>query len=327
MGIPVIDLSRWHTDREALVEQLRAACHDVGFLYLVGHGIPQDLIDEYFTAMGVFFALPEERKASIDKALSPHFRGWERAGAELTAGAVDHREQLDLATEHPVRPEPVANDYLRLDGPNQWPAEQDAPGLRTLTETLVAHLDRVGDVLLRALPLGLGLPENILVDRFGDRRFSLLKLVSYPPTPPGGAGVNAHADQGFVTLLLQHDVPGLQVRLAGEWVPVDPPAGALIVNLGELLQAMTAGYFIATEHRAIAPRHRLSSAYFLGPELTTRLDPLPLDPRMLAEVDPSRAVWMAGARSDTFGQSLWSYYARSYPQNMASHHPHSVLPA
>ena len=321
-AIPVVDLSRWDgPGRPALVADLREVCHEIGFLYLVGHGLPEGLVSDYFAAVQAFFDLPEQVKARVDKRLSPHFRGWERVGAELTLGEVDHREQLDLSTEHPVRPEPVAEPYLRLDGPNQWLPDEDAPGLRAVTDAVVEHLERIGGVLLRALPLGLGLPEDVLVERFGRRTFSLLKMISYPPTPPGGAGVNAHSDQGFITLLMQHGVPGLQVRLADGWVDADPPAGALIVNLGETLQAMTSGYFVATDHRVYAQEPRLSSAYFYGPQLETSLEPLPLDERLLAQVDPARAQYMAGARSGTFGESLWAYYSRSYPQNMAAHHP------
>lgn len=322
MSIPVIDLSRWDgSSRSAFVEEVRAACHEVGFLYLVGHGIPAGLLADYFTAMRAFFDLPEQVKEQVDKVRSPHFRGWERVGAELTLGAVDHREQLDLATAHPVRPEPVPAPYLRLDGPNQWLPDGEAPGLRAHTEAVMEHLERISGVLLRALPSGLGLPEDVLVERFGRRTFSLLKMISYPPTPPGAAGVNPHNDQGFITLLMQHGVPGLQVRVAGRWVDADPPAGALIMNLGETLQAMTSGYFIATEHRVLTEHPRLSSAWFYGPQLETSLEPLPLDGRLLRDVDPARARYMAGARSGTFGESLWAYYARSYPQNMAAHHP------
>lgn len=323
MGIPVIDLSRWHgPERDVFVEELRAACHDVGFLYLVGHGLPEATVEEYFARMRAFFDLPEHVKAGVEKTLSRHFRGWERVGAELTLGQVDHREQFDTVTAHPVHPAPVDPPYLHLEGPNQWPAEADAPGFRAVTEEVVGHLEGIAEVLLRALPLGLGLPEQALTDRFGERRYSLLKMISYPPTPAGGAGVNAHRDQGFITLLLQHEVPGLQVRIGEVWVDADPPRGALIVNLGEMLQAMTGGYFIATDHRVFAEQARLSSAWFCGAELTTSLDPLPLPAQRAAEVDPARTRWMAGERLGTFGESMWAYYARSYPESMATHYPH-----
>ena len=105
-------------------------------------------------------------------------------------------------------------------------------------------------------------------------------MIHYPPTPPGEAGVNAHHDAGFLTLLMQHGVGGLQVlNPAGDWVDVPPRDDAFVVNLGEMLQAMTGNYVVATTHRVIATEERYSSGYFHGPDLRTRLDPLPLDGR------------------------------------------------
>lgn len=100
-SIPVVSLAQWREpggDRGAFAAELIRACHEVGFFTLVDHGIEQDAIDAYFAALQAFFALPEEVKARIDKAQSPHFRGWERVGAELTDNRVDYREQLDLSS-------------------------------------------------------------------------------------------------------------------------------------------------------------------------------------------------------------------------------------
>ncbi|MET0147439.1 MAG: 2-oxoglutarate and iron-dependent oxygenase domain-containing protein [Ilumatobacteraceae bacterium] len=101
--IPEVDLSRWHAgeqERAALAAEVRTIAHDVGFFQLVGHGVPDEFRARYFAALEAFFALPDAVKAGIDKARSRHFRGWERVGAELTDNRVDHREQLDVSTEH-----------------------------------------------------------------------------------------------------------------------------------------------------------------------------------------------------------------------------------
>ena len=106
-----------------------------------------------------------------------------------------------------------------------------------------------------------------------ERPLSLAKLISYPPTPPGEAGVNAHHDAGFLTLLMQHGVGGLQVENAvGDWIDVPPRDDAFVVNLGEMLQRMTGNYFVATTHRVIATEARCSSGYFHGPDLRTPLE-------------------------------------------------------
>ncbi|MBI1351727.1 MAG: isopenicillin N synthase family oxygenase [Actinomycetales bacterium] len=344
-GIPVVSLAGWRaagSDRAAFAEDLVRACHEVGFFTLVDHGIDPSEIDRYFAMLEAFFALPEAVKARIDKANSPHFRGWERVGAELTDNRVDFREQLDLSTENPAYPPDALPAYLRLDGPNQWPAEEDLPGFR---ETVTAFLARVGDLadeLMEVLAVGLGLEPGTFRDAFGERPLSLAKLISYPPTPPGEAGVNSHHDAGFLTLLLQHGVSGLQaLNPAGEWIDVPPTRGAFVVNLGEMLQSMTGNYLVATTHRVISSEPRFSAAYFHGPDLRASLAPLDLDARfedaVAASPRHSGAGFMAkrdellsggsGTQSTgvgVFGEMLWNYYVRSYPEIVRRHYPDLV---
>ena len=164
------------------------------------------------------------------------------------------------------------------------------PGFHGAVEEFFARMGRVADELMEVLCVGLGLAPRHLHDVFGERPLSFAKLISYPPTPPGEAGVNAHHDAGFLTLLLQHGVGGLQVlNPAGDWIDVPPRDDAFVVNLGEMLQEMTGNYFVATTHRVIADRARFSSGYFHGPDLRTRLDPLPLGPEFAARRRGERA--------------------------------------
>lgn len=341
-SIPEIDLCRARTgpaDRAALVDELRTIGHEVGFFHLLGHGVPDEFLDRYFGLLRDFFALPEAVKAGIDKAHSPHFRGWERVGAELTDNRIDHREQLDLSGEHPAHPADVVPAYLRLDGPNQWLDDDVLPGFRATVEELMARLGAVADELMGLLALGLGLEEDHFRHVFGERPLPFVKLIRYPPTPHGEAGVNAHHDAGFLTILMQHGVGGLQaLNPDGEWIDVPPRDGAFVVNLGEMLQAMTGNYFVATTHRVITEVPRYSSGYFHGPDLRTVLDPLPLDPSFAAAVAASPRHASAGfmAKRDellagrngiastsagVYGEQLWNYYRRSYPGHVARHHP------
>jgi isopenicillin N synthase-like dioxygenase len=344
-SIPVVSLAEWTTpgaDRDRFAARLRTICHEVGFFTLVDHGVPDEFVDRYFAMLEAFFALPEEVKATIDKSLSPHFRGWERVGAELTNNRTDFREQLDISTENPaygLDAEPV---YLRLDGPNQWLPEDVLPGFRATVEEFFARLGAVARELMGAMSVGLGLDEHHLDKVFGERPLSFAKLIRYPQTPPGEHGVNPHHDAGFLTILVQHGVGGLQAQNPdGEWVDVEPRRGAFVVNLGEMLQGMTGNYFVATTHRVIARRPRLSSGYFHGPDLRTALDPLPLDEsfhRAVAE-SPRHAgagfmakreellagqegIASSGAR--VYGQQMWNYYLRSYPDNVRRHYPDEI---
>ena len=326
-------------------QALCRACHDIGFLYVVDHGVPADFVDHYFGLLEQFFALPDDVKAQIDKRRSPHFRGWEQVGAELTNNRVDHREQLDLCTEHPPYGPEAEPPYLRLDGPNPWLPDEVLPGFRAAVEQFFAETGRVAWTLMEAMSLGLGLDRHHLRNLFGERPFSLVKLIHYPTTPPGEAGVNAHHDAGFLTVLLQHGVGGLQAQGPdGEWIDVDPPAGAFIINVGEMLQALTANYFVAATHRVIATEERFSSAYFHGPDLRTPLHALPLPARFADAVAASPRHRAAGfmakrnelldgadgidsASAPVFGEQMWNYYVRSYPEVVETHFPGTVTTA
>jgi isopenicillin N synthase-like dioxygenase len=339
--IPVVSLAEWEheEDRAAFADRLRAICHEVGFFQLVDHGVDPTFVDEYFDTLRAFFALSDETKAQIDKVGSPWFRGWERVGAELTDSRIDHREQVDVWTELPPRPRDVLPPYLRLDGPNQWLDEATLPGFRARVERFQIEMGRVADTLMAAMCVGLGLAPDHLEKVFGERRTSLVKLIHYPATPSGEAGVNAHHDSGFVTLLWQNEVAGLAVQNEdGEWIDVPPSPHAIVVNLGEVLQAMTGNYFVATTHRVVAPEVRYSSGYFHGPDVRTVLDPLPLDERFTAAVAASPRHRDAGfmARHDElldgrrgtgsappgcWGEQLWNYFSRSYPDLVRRHHP------
>jgi isopenicillin N synthase-like dioxygenase len=337
-SIPEVSLTGWHHDRSAFAARLTTICHEVGFFYLVDHGIDDTFIDAYFALMRDFFALPESVKATIDKRNSPHFRGWERVGAELTDNRTDYREQIDMWSEHPPTAVGVEPTFLRLLGPNQWLDEADLPGFRAIVDAFFTRTGAVADELMAAMALGLGLGANHFHELFGEQPQSLVKLISYPPTPAGEAGVNAHHDTGFITLLAQHGVSGLQAQNPdGDWIDIPPRPGALVVNLGEMLQAMTGNYFVATTHRVVATEARLSSGYFHGPDLRTRLDPLPLHPRFAAAVAASprhasagfmakREELLAGrggiasTSAPVYGQQLWNYFVRSYPDNVRAHY-------
>lgn len=331
--IPVLSLDEIDTD------ELRRVCHEIGFFQLVGHGVDLAAIDAYFEALAAFFALPDAAKETIEKIRSPWFRGWERLGSELTDNRVDHREQIDMWTAHPPNRADVEPTYLRLEGPNQWPADALVPGFRAAVERFEREMGTVADRLMAEMCEALGLNRDHLDTVFGERRMSLIKMIHYPATPVGGAGVNPHHDAGFLTLLWQRDVAGLQaLNPDGEWVDVPPSREAICVNLGEILQSMTGNYFVATTHRVISPDERISSGYFHGPDLRTRLDPLPLDHRFAAAVAASprhrdagfmakRDELLDGARGTgstgtaTFGEQLWNYFVRSYPDLVARHHP------
>jgi isopenicillin N synthase-like dioxygenase len=342
--IPNYSLARWReaSDPRTAAAELVDMCHGVGFFTITDHGVPAAFVDHYFELLEAFFALPEATKALIDKRNSPHFRGWERVGAELTNGRVDHREQLDLSTENDVYPGEVEPAYLRLDGPNQWLPDDALPGFRDAVNRWLGYMGDLAWELMEIMSVGLGLQPQHLREVFGERPLSLTKLISYPRTPDGEAGVNAHKDAGFLTFVVQHGVGGLEALAPdGVWIPVDPPPGAFVVNVGEMLQALTGNYFVAATHRVVATEPRFSAAYFHGPDLRTEIAPLPLPARFADAVAASPRHRDAGfmAKRDeildgsteirsevapVFGQMMWNYYVRSYPDVVEAHFPGTV---
>jgi isopenicillin N synthase-like dioxygenase len=337
--IPEVSAASWrHGDADSAAADLVRVCHEVGFFTLVDHGIERSFLDRHFALLQSFFALPREVKQRIAKVNSPYFRGWEDIGSELTDNKIDHREQLDISSENPPHPARTTPAYLRIDGPNQWLAESALPGFRETALEYFGFMSALANELMSVLARGLGLPPTTFQDRFGERPYSIMKLISYPTTPRGEAGVNGHNDVGFITLLLQHGVGGLQaLNPDGEWIDVPPRDDAFVVNLGEMLQSMTGNYLVATKHRVIADQPRFSSAYFHGPDLRASLAPLELHPRFAETVAASprhrdagfmakRDELLAGASGTNstsaalFGEQIWNYYTRSYPDLVAAHH-------
>lgn len=340
--IPVVSLSTISgsdAERAALATRLETICHEIGFFVATDHGVDPTVIESVFDLMHRFFALPTETKRLIDKRTSPHFRGWEAEGSEYTNNRPDIREQIDVWSEWPTAEPDAGPSYQRLLGPNQWMPDDAVEGHRAVTLDWMRECGRLADDLLAMLALGLGLEEAHFSQFFGSQPMSLTKFIHYPPTPAGQAGVNAHHDAGFLTVLAPGPTPGLQVQNPdGAWISVPSVPAGLVINLGEMLQGMTGNYFVATPHRVITEAERFSAGYFHGPSLDATLEVLPLDDRILKAVaaDPrhagagfmARRHETAGGVGDmasdhkpaVYGEQLWNYFERSYPENMALHY-------
>ncbi|MFE9355008.1 isopenicillin N synthase family dioxygenase [Streptomyces olivaceoviridis] len=320
-ALPVIDISRFRApdaDRDAFLAELRSAAHEVGFFYVTGHGVPAPLRDEVLSEARAFFALPEERRLEIENLNSPQFRGYTRTGTEYTAGSADWREQIDIGPEREALAlGPDDPDYLRLIGPNQWPSA--LPELRDIVLRWQAEALRVSREVLRALAAALGQDEGYFDQWFDDEAAVHVKIVHYPPRAAEDAdqGVGAHKDYGYLALLQQDEVGGLQVqREDGEWIDAVPVPDAFVFNIGEMLEIATQGYLKATRHRVVSPQagvHRYSIPFFLGPRLDAVVKPLNL-PAELAALsrgvtdDPDNPLLAA------FGENAVVGWLRSHPR-------------
>ncbi|MBL3664601.1 isopenicillin N synthase family oxygenase [Streptomyces sp. M2CJ-2] len=324
--LPVIDLSAAHRgkdERARLHDALHSAAHRVGFFHLVGHGVDPAETDALMAAVRKFFTLPEADRHAISNLNSPHFRGYTRIGDERTTGNRDWRDQLDIGAERPPRiPGPGEPSFWWLEGPNQWPAA--LPELRTVALNWIGRLCEVADRLLRELLTAVGAPSDFYAPAFAERPHLHLKLVRYPGRAPDGndQGVGAHKDYGFLTLLLQDDVGGLQVQQPdGTFREVPPLPGAFVVNLGELLEVATNGYLKATNHRVVSPpgtRERFSVPFFYNPRLDARIDPVPFPNAHLAPGatrDPANPLFAEYGRNELKG------WLRAHPEVARRHHP------
>ncbi|MEW5356398.1 isopenicillin N synthase family dioxygenase [Streptomyces sp. 16-176A] len=330
--LPVIDLAaadRGPQARALLHAQLHSAAHDVGFFQLVGHGVTQAETDALLTAMHAFFKLPEADRLALDNVNSPHFRGYTRTGDERTAGARDWRDQLDIGAERPARvPAPGEPAYWWLQGPNQWPAA--LPELRTAALHWIDRLSGVARRLLHELLTAIGAPADFYDPVFGEHAHPQLKLVRYPGSADDGTGqgVGAHKDYGFLTLLLQDEIGGLQVqREDGRFHDVPPIPGAFVVNLGELLEVATNGYLLATNHRVVSPpgaTERFSVPFFYNPRLDARVAPLPFPHATTAPGvtdDPDNPLFAEYGYNELKGK------LRAHPLVARRHHAELLSPA
>lgn len=272
--LPVLDFSQFTdpANRDAFLAQLRHAARDVGFFYLINHGVERTLQDAVQAEARKFFALPDAQKQQVAMIHSPHFRGYNRAASELTRGQPDWREQFDIGAERPAL-ELTENSprWRRLQGPNLWPHT-----LPTLRPALLAWQDAMTAMalsLLRAFAEALHLPADAFDSLYGEQPNEHIKLIRYPgqQETQSDQGVGAHKDSGFLSFLLQDAQKGLQVEVAADrWIDAEPLPGSFVVNIGELLELATNGYLRATVHRVVSPpagQERLSIAFFLGAQL------------------------------------------------------------
>ncbi|PKO82012.1 MAG: isopenicillin N synthase family oxygenase [Betaproteobacteria bacterium HGW-Betaproteobacteria-13] len=271
-ALPLIDISGLHSPdpvrRAAVGRELRAACESRGFFYLCNHDIPATLAAQVFDYSERFFAQPVDARLSLDKAHSSCNRGYEPLrGQTLEAGSPpDLKEGFYIGIEL-NEDDPRVRSGKFNHGPNQWPAE--LPGFRPTMEAYFSACHALGALVMRGLALSLDLPEDHFDDFTADAS-ATLRLLHYPPQPPnpepGEKGCGAHTDFGAITLLLQDEAGGLQVRdtETGDWIDAPPVPGAYVVNIGDLIARWTNTRYRSTEHRVInaSGRERYSVPFF-----------------------------------------------------------------
>jgi isopenicillin N synthase-like dioxygenase len=283
--LPVIDvaplLGANAEARARVAAEIGAACRDTGFFYAVGHAIAPATLSALDDASRRFFALPEDEKMQIAMAKGGRaWRGFFPVGGELTSGKPDIKEGLYFGEELGTSDARVKAG-LPLHGANQFPA--GVPEMRALVLDFMRAAELSAQAILEGVALSLGLDAYYFRRIYTAQPTMLFRIFHYPASDAAaGWGVGEHTDYGLLTLLAQDAIGGLQVKTPhangnGGWIEAPPIPGALVVNIGDMLDRLTGGVYRSTPHRVLnaSGKSRLSFPFFFDPGFAARIEPLP----------------------------------------------------
>jgi isopenicillin N synthase-like dioxygenase len=267
-----------------------------GFVQIVNHGISQSLFDKVWEQAHLFFGLPCEEKRKVLRNQDNMLGYFDQ---ELTKNLRDLKEIYDFGGISSSSLEKDGHDerIKTGDGYNLWP--ESLPKFKKTFVEYFANTELLGHRLLGILCEGMGLDSNTLTPFFGENHTGFMRLNYYPVDDPlpsdevattaplGDMALHQHTDAGVLTILLQDDAGGLQAEIDGEWIDVPPLAGALNINVGDLMQIWSNDHYPAIVHRvrAVGERSRYSIPFFLNPSYDTDVAPLPDGPPRYSSVN------------------------------------------
>jgi isopenicillin N synthase-like dioxygenase len=265
---------------EDIADELGRSFAEYGFAVVRDHGIPQDLIAAAEAAAKAFFALPDAAKRAYQLPGGGGARGYTPFGTEKAkdAAVFDLKEFW-----HVGRDLPAGHPLAAFMAPNVWPTE--IADFRTVMSALYAAFETSGLRVLEAIALHLGRPRDFFAPSVADGN-SVMRLLHYPPlgegAPEGAIRAAAHEDINTITLLLGAEEAGLELLTKrGEWLPIPASKGALVINVGDMLERQTNGALRSTTHRVVNPRGeaarraRYSMPFFLHFRPDFLIEPLP----------------------------------------------------
>ena len=267
--IPLVNLSEFvsgdDASRQAFVKQLGDAFHTIGFVGVTGHGIPKQLIDDFYVAAKKFFAMGTDVKKQYEIPGAAGQLGYTAFGKEKAkqSKVADLKEFFQIAQETDATPADKRNPHV-----------EEVPEFMRLGKELYRQFEAKGNDLLRAIALHLGLPEGYFAEYTKDG-VSILRAIHYPPItsePASAIRAEQHEDINLITLLVGASAGGLQLQTAdGEWQEIVPENDEIVINVGDMLQRLTNNYLKSTTHRVVNPpreewhKPRLSIPFFLHP--------------------------------------------------------------
>jgi isopenicillin N synthase-like dioxygenase len=266
--VPALSLKDEAADPAAFAAALGGSFERFGFAVVSDHGISDDLIERAWAETKLLFELPDDEKRGYHAPGGGGARGYTPFKTEIAKGAsvVDLKEFWHVGRELPA-----GHRFAEQMAPNVWPTRP--AGFKPMFLELFAAFDRAGDRLLSAISRHLKLDPHWFDGAVGDGN-SVLRLLHYPPIPADAEGVRAgaHEDINLITLLLGAEEAGLELLGSdSKWLAIKPPAGAMVVNVGDMLQRLTNHVLPSTTHRVVNPpperrgHSRYSMPFFLHP--------------------------------------------------------------
>jgi isopenicillin N synthase-like dioxygenase len=278
--VPTIDLSL--PDHE-VIAALDEAYSTIGFAYLVNHGVEPETVDGVFAASARFHALPQEDKDAI--AIGPTHRGYiGMATSVIVTSSVDTVTRPNMSESLILGRPQEADDPdvlagLPLAGVNPWP--ETAPDIEEPILAYQTAMERLCLRLTRLIAQALGAPADALDPAF-EKPTTYLRLLHYPPIPADSPddlwGSAPHTDYGFITVLAQDAVGGLQVRMPdGSWIDAPTIPNSFVMNSGDILRRWSNERWLSTPHRVKNSKQvdRYSVPFFYDPHVSVDVAPLP----------------------------------------------------
>lgn len=271
--IPVLDLGAGN-----IQAQFRHALENVGFYFVVNHGVPAGLIADTFEATRRFHAQPEEAKLAL--RLNEHNIGYLPFRSSVTRHSqLNANNKPNLVEAFFTKRELAPNAAVApFRAPNRWPAQ--VPGFKATVLDYMNAMEKLGKSLLPLYAGALDLPPDWFDAAFAEPMYTL-RMAHYPRqdvVEENEFGLAPHSDTSFMTLLAQNDVPGLSIRLPnGRWLDAPSLPGSILVNGGDLLRRWTNERFLATPHRVInrSGQERYAIPFFMDCSYEHRMECVP----------------------------------------------------
>jgi isopenicillin N synthase-like dioxygenase len=259
--VPVIDLKQLGHDPAKLVQQIIEACQEFGFFLLINHGVPEQLLDNVLEVAKESFELPLNDIASIYSE-DPNTNGRFYPSVDYNREATHYWRDSVSRPCHPVE------EHLQScpEKPVQY---------REVIGNYSVEVKRVVLYLLDLICEGLGLEAGFFGDELSKRHF--MAFNHYPPCPDPSLtlGLPKHCDCNLLTILLQGQVHGLQILKDEQWLAIEPPPHALVVNISHILQVITNGKLSSADHRVVTNKmaSRFTVTCSIHPSLQCHIEP------------------------------------------------------